>query len=370
MRVILALGTKKGLFLAESDEARREWEVCGPLTSGTWAFYGAAFTREAGEPVLYGGGASNWYGPAVWRSADLGQTWTHSSDGLSYGTGHGVGTGDDQPDVTQVWRVVAAHGALYAGVEPAGLFKSLDRGATWAEVAGLRAHPSRLDWRPSNGGLSLHAVTAHPTDPRQLWVGISAGGILCTADGGATWHRGPSGDTALESNGDAPRRPHPCVHALALAAHDGPIRLYQQNHAGVFRSDDGGDSWQDVTPGLPSGFGFPLAVHPRDGDTVYVVPLESEAAERRHVPRGRMAIWRTRDAGATWAPLTHGLPQERAFFSVLRGALATDTLAPAGVYAGTTTGQLYWSADEGDTWRTVPARLPPIYAIATALADD
>jgi photosystem II stability/assembly factor-like uncharacterized protein len=369
----LLLGTKKGVFLAESEARREAWQVRGPLTSGTWSMYHVGY--DGG--TIYAGGASNWYGPAIWQSHDLGQTWTHSSEGLTYG-GEG-------PEITQVWCVTQAHGALYAGVEPAGLFKSQDGGATWQHVAGLRAHPSRAAWRATGGGLCLHAILAHPSDPQQLWVGISSGGVFHTRDGGVTWDRctavvaggAPAGEAAPDERpASRPLELHPCVHALTLApwghsagsdggrTYSGGVRLYQQNHDGVYRSDDGGHRWLDVSAGLPSRFGFPLAVHRGDAETLYVVPLECDEPGRRHVPDGQMAVWRSRDGGAHWQRLTDGLPHERTALSVLRGALALDSFQPAGVYVGTTTGQVYWSADEGDTWRALPARLPPIYSIA------
>ncbi|MGH2354038.1 MAG: WD40/YVTN/BNR-like repeat-containing protein [Chloroflexota bacterium] len=390
MRVVLLLGTKKGVFAAEGDAGREGWEVCGPLTSGTWAMYHVGFDASGGRGggsggarrsgTIYAGGASNWYGPAIWQSHDVGQTWTHSSEGLTYG--------DDGPEITQVWCVTQAHGVLYAGVEPAGLFRSVDGGATWTHVAGLRHHSSHPEWQATTGGLCLHAIVPHPSDPRQLWVGISSGGVFHTRDGGRTWDRCASvialdatgatgaGEARQSQTSTQPAELHPCVHALAPAPPDqlaGPAisrgdgrrrRLYQQNHRGVYRSDDGGQCWLDVNEGLPSRFGFPLAVHPRDAETLYVVPLESDEPGRRHVPGGRMAVWRSRDGGAHWHPLTNGLPQERTSMSVLRGALAVDSLEPAGVYLGTTTGQVYWSADEGETWRALPARLPPIYSVA------
>ncbi|HEX2184242.1 MAG TPA: exo-alpha-sialidase [Chloroflexota bacterium] len=409
----MLLGTKKGVFLAESDARREGWEVCGPLTSGTWAMYHVGFHAGSGErgagaaagsgtgsgATMYAGGASNWYGPAVWRSRDLGHSWSHSSEGLTYG--------DDGPEITQVWCVAGAHGALYAGVEPAGLFRSDDGGATWKHVAGLQEHPSRPAWRAASGGLCLHAIVPHPSDPQQLWVGISSGGVFRTRDGGRTWDRcatvatpappvvapavtgsvsgeAPAREARQGRPGTPPAALHPCVHALALAprhpaggpvagrgasttdagdAGDG-VRLYQQNHRGVYRSDDGGGTWVDVSQGLPSRYGFPLAVHPRDPETLYCVPLESDEPGRRRVPGGTMAVWRSRDGGGHWRPLTAGLPAERTSISVLRGALALDSLDPAGVYVGTATGQVYWSADEGDTWRVLPARLPPIYSVA------
>ncbi|MEK8022465.1 MAG: exo-alpha-sialidase [Candidatus Hydrogenedentota bacterium] len=364
MKVILLLGTRKGLFVAESDARRESWEIRGPLISGTWAILNASLYPfpcgpETTVPTIFAGGASNWYGAAVWRSRDLGATWTHSSEGLTYG--------DEGPEIRQIWCVTpsvdsSGRRVLYAGVEPAGLFRSEDDGDSWIHVAGLRAHPSRSAWRATAGGMCLHAIVPHPIDPLRIWVGISSGGVFHTGDEGRTWNR-------CDAVPDDPLHPmlHPCVHALALADAQGrdlDPRLYQRNHDGVYRSDDGGVSWRDISAGLPSRFGFPLAVHPRLPETLYVVPLESDQPGRRIVPGGRMAVWRSRDAGAHWQALSRGLPQDRASLSVLRGALALDALDPAGVYVGTKTGQVYWSIDEGDLWKEMPFRLPPIYSIA------
>ena len=362
VRTILLLGTKKGVFLAERDGRRADWTMRGPLTSGTWSMYSTGFGQslDVDRPTIYAGGASNWYGPAVWKSQDWGQTWTHSSEGLTYG--------DEGPEISQIWCVTAAHGFLYCGVEPAGLFRSADGGASWEHVAALREHPSCSAWRPTNGGLCLHAIVSHPADPQQMWVAISSGGVFYTADGGHSWER----QAAVAQTGGAPspdtHELHPCAHALSMTlladgARDTP-RLYQQSHDGVYRSDDGGQTWKDVSGGLPSRFGFALAVHPRDPQTLYVVPLENDGSGSRHMPEDNPAVWRSRDAGAHWQALSNGFPKGRASISVLRGALALDSLDPAGVYLGTTTGQVYWSVDEGETWQSLPARLPPIYSVA------
>lgn len=360
--LVLLIGTKKGAFIGQTDGSRRRWRLTGPHISGTWAILDLAYDRTSS--TIYGGGASNWYGPAVWWTRDLGVTWNHSSEGLTYG--------DAGPAIEQVWRITPTEGAIYAGVEPAGLFRSRDGGRSWVHVLGLRDHPSVVEWRPTNGGLCLHSVWCHPRNARQMWAAVSSGGVFRTTDGGETWVR-----CALLAGGG---EPHPCVHALAFTPHgpkagdcvDGVSggQLYQQNHDGVYRSDDGGGTWCDISAGLPSRFGFPLAVHPREPQTVYVVPLQGGAPSVRHVPDGHAAVWRTRDAGTHWERLTRGLPQGRTYLSVLRNALAVDPLAPAGVYFGTPTGHLFGSEDEGDSWFTIATALPPVYAVTCAVIEN
>ncbi len=354
-RLLILLGTRKGAFIGEATPARDAVSIRGPYCE-TMPIGHLAWDPATGFVV--GGAASPWYGPTVWRSPDLGSTWTQSSEGLTYGDG-------DAP-VTRVWNVTAANGTLYAGVEPAGLFRSDDGGASWSHVAGLRDHPSRPAWQPGNGGLCLHTIVPHPVDPLRMWVGISAVGVFETRDGGATWEARNRGVRA-----DHLPDPHPetgtCVHKFGLhPAH--PERLYQQNHSGAYRSDDGGVSWRDMNDGLPSRFGFPLAVHPHDPETIWTVPLNGDD-RGRYMPDAAAAVWRSRDGGSSWERHAAGLPQAGAYLGVLREAMAVDRREPVGVYIGTSTGQLYGSADEGATWRQLADHLPPISSVETVLVD-
>ena len=347
-RVELLIGTKKGAFILESDEARKKWDLRGPFCE-TWPIHHLV---RAVDGALYGAAGNAWYGPSVWRSDDDGATWTQSSEGLTYG--------DDEPKITTIWNLTAANGTLYAGVEPAGLFRSDDGARTWQHVYGLRDHPSRPEWQPGNGGLCLHSIVPHPTDRDRLWVGISAVGAFETADGGKTWELRNKGVRADFYPGDPPEFGQ-CVHKMGLHPTH-PERLYQQNHCGVYRTDDGGRQWTDITPGLPSQFGFPLAVHPHDPSTLYVIPLNGDD-QGRHMVNGHAAVWRSRDRGDSWQQLDDGLPHSGAYLGVLREAMAIDRLETPGLYFGTSTGQVFGSRDEGEHWSLVADYLPPIWSV-------
>ncbi|MEN3953207.1 sialidase family protein [Iodidimonas sp. SYSU 1G8] len=356
-KVLVLLGTKKGAFILESDGARRTWELRGPFCE-TWPLNHVVADPNTG--TIYAGGGNEWFGPAVWKSDDLGATWSHSSEGLSYPAG-------EEP-VKSVWSLAAGDGALYAGVEPAGLFRSDDGGQSWTHVKGLRDHPTRPDWQPGGAGLILHSLIPDPRDPQRLWVGISAAGVFHTADGGDTWEPRNQG-TRCDYLPEGQKYPEfgQCVHSIAMAAGMSD-RLYQQNHCGMYRSDDGGKHWQSIENGLPSSFGFPAAAHPRDPSTLYLLPLNGDSAGR-YVPDGKAAVWRSRDGGDSWQDLREGLPQQNAFFGVLRQAMATDTLDRAGVYFGTGSGEVYASADEGDTWSCAARHLPAILSVETLVVD-
>jgi photosystem II stability/assembly factor-like uncharacterized protein len=355
-RNLLLVGTRKGAFvLDDGGSDRTTWSVSDPLCEG-WPIHDLQWDSTTGS--IYAGGGSAWYGPAVFRSDDLGKTWSNSSEGMTYG--------DDGPKIPTVWNVTPANGSIYAGVEPAGLFRSDDGGATWVHVSGLRDHPSRPTWQPGAGGLICHTIVPHPTDSTRMWVAISAVGTFATEDGGSTWQARNKGVVACFQPD-----PHPetgqCVHKLVMAAGE-PDSFYQQNHCGVYRSTDAGASWTDISAGLSSEFGFVVGAHPRDPATAWVVPL-SHPEEGRMAPGGALGVWRTRDRGDTWERHGKGLPQEHAFVGVLREALAVDRQHPAGVYFGTSTGQLYGSSDEGASWTVVADHLPPIWGVEAVALD-
>jgi photosystem II stability/assembly factor-like uncharacterized protein len=356
-RVLVLIGTRKGAFILESDAVRRSWQLKGPFCA-TWPIN--HFVGDPATGAVYAGGGNEWFGPAVWKSGDLGDSWTHSSEGLHYEAG--------AEPIKAVWSVAPRSGSLYAGVQPAGLFRSDDGGETWQHVEGLQKHPSRPHWTPGGAGLILHTLLPHPDDHDQIWIGISAAGVFHTSDGGKSWeprNKGTRADFLPEDQ----RYPEfgQCVHNLVMAAGQ-PDRLYQQNHCGMYRSDDGGKSWQSIQKGLPSSFGFPAAAHPADPDTAFLIPLNGDD-KGRFMPDARAAVWRTRDGGKSWADLRQGLPQQNAYFGVLRQAMATDRLEPAGVYFGTSSGTLFASTDEGESWKPLAEHLPIVTSVETLVVE-
>jgi len=353
-RVLLLVGTRKGAFILDSDESRRDWRLRGPFCEN-WPINHVNYDPATG--TIYAGGGNEWFGPAVWQTHDLGETWTHSSAGITYG--------DAGPKIRMIWNVTPAHGALYAGADPAGLFRSDDGGQTWTHVAGLREHPTCPEWMPGNGGLCLHTIVPHPENPNELWVGMSAVGVFHTADGGKTWTTRNKG-TRQEFGPERYPEWGQCVHKMVIAAGRSEL-LYQQNHCGVYRSGDGGQNWTEISAGLPSDFGFPMVAHPHDPKSVYVMPLSADFG--RYMPGGAVAVWSSRSGGERWERLSQGLPQQNAYLTVLREAMGYDTLDEHGLYFGSNCGHLFASADEGRHWQEVAHYLPPILSVEAAVVD-
>ena len=353
MAVRILIASKKGAFILDSDGARRDWRVSGPFCEH-WPL--THLIADPADGTIYATGGNAWFGPAVWKSRDGGGTWSHSSRGLAYPEG--------ETPLQCAWVAHAAHGRLYVGVEPAGLFVSDDGGESFRQVEGLRRHASRPQWQPGGIGLVLHSIVSDPADARRLWVGISSVGVFYTEDGGQTWTLRNAGIRCdYLPEGEQYPEFGQCVHNLTLAP-GASNRLYQQNHCGMYRSDDGGENWRSIEAGLPSSFGFPVATHPRDPETVFFLPLNGDI-KGRYPPDARAAVWRSRDGGAHWRDARHGLPQAGAYFGVMRQAMATDALDPAGVYFGASNGSLYASRDEGETWDCIARNLPAISSVET-----
>ena len=350
-RICLLLGTSKGAFILQSDRDREDWALSGPFCDAI------SLNHVKGDPetgAIYAAGGNPWFGLDIWKSTELGASWSKSAEGLAY---------PDGTEIDSVWSLGIGGGKVWAGVRPAGLFESADGGQSWAHVAALTEHPTRPDWPPGGAGLTLHHIVTDPEDPDRIWVGISSAGTFYSDDGGESWRPRNGGipivdfDTGEETGAEIGS----CVHGLAI----GPGgTMYQQGHMGMYMSRDLGALWQDVSAGLPSRFGFPVAAHPRDPQTAWFVPMNGDMAGR-FMPDAAAAVWRTRDGGQSWQDLRDGLPQEHCYVTVLRHALEVDGEAETGVYFGTNSGSLYASRDGGDHWRCLARDLPCIYSVET-----
>jgi len=355
MKTLLLIGTRKGGFVAESDASRRSWNLKGPLLKGCEVNHVA----HLGDGRLALAGKSSWWGPALQLSDDAGDTWRDAPGAVRFAEGRGH-------VVERIWFVKAdprKPGRLYAGVDPGALFVSDDGGDAWREVESLTDHPTRAKWFPGGGGLMVHSMVFDSTRPSRLTVGVSAAGVFRSDDEGRSWTPSNKGLLADFLPDKFPEVGQ-CVHHMEMHPQNTNI-IYQQNHCGVYRSDDAGDSWIDISAGLPSRFGFPFAVLPSDGDTIFVVP--EEGAEARMTPGGRFGIYRSRDRGRSWDLLTKGLPQSGAFPQVLRMAMTADAHESPGVYVGTQGGQTLASRDGGDNWETIFNWLPAVYSVETAI---
>lgn len=381
-KVMVFVGTSKGGFIFSSNAKRAKWQS-SDIHFKSWNVM--HMQMDPRDQRLHAAVNHIAYGPTTHYSDDLGKTWKQakqvpilsraSKSGRPLSTPNeaersasGDASVQEKPEnLIKVWNIRPGHNnapnVLYAGAEPASLFISKDRGETWELNDGLFDHPHRGTWFPGNGGLCLHTILLDPMNNKRMFVAVSTGGCYRTDDGGVTW-------SPYNNNVRADFLPDKfpeygqCVHKMAMHPSN-PNVLYQQNHCGVYRSDNAGEDWFDIGDGkLPSRFGFPIAVHPTDPRTIYVVLEESD--EYRMSVEGQFAVWRSRDAGDSWQRMTKGLP-EKAHLVVLREAMATDTFEDAGIYIGTNTGQLFYSRDSGDTWELMADFLPPIFSVEAAL---
>jgi photosystem II stability/assembly factor-like uncharacterized protein len=346
--VLVLVGTRKGLFVLQSDEQRRDWEVRGPFCEG-WPIFHAIYD----DGTIYAAAASDWHGTAIWRSSDLGETWEHSSEGLAYP--------EDGPKLTKASSLMKVNGTLYAGVHEPGIFQSADGGVTWSYFSGVEYEPARKAFMKPNssppGDLGVIALWNHPDDPQRMIANVQGFGLFMTPDGGTTWEPRNKGFRADWPQEDPDWQY--CIHKVVTSPVDAE-RLYTQTHVGMYRSSDWGGTWEEITPGLPSEFGFPAVAHPHERDTLFLIPVDPNHA--RSTP-GRLVVYRSKDAGDTWQELTNGLPQENAFLGVLREGASADTLAEPGIYFGTTTGQVFASPDAGESWSEIATHLPGIASV-------
>lgn len=363
-KVRVLVGTHKGAFVLSSDGKRDKWEVSGPFFAG-WEIY-----HMKGSPAnpdrIYASQSTSWFGQQVQRSDDGGKTWQAVGNKFAYegtpGT-HQWYDGTAHPwEFKRVWHFepsINDPDTVYAGIEDAAIFRSTDGGQNWQEMPGLRGHGSGPRWQPGAGGMCLHTIILDPSDNKRMFIAISAAGAFRTDDGGETWRPINQG---LRSNflPDPSAEVGHCVHHMTMH-HSRPGVLFMQKHWDVMRSDNAGDSWQEVSGNLPTDFGFVIDVHAHEPETIYVVPIKSDS---EHFPLdGKLQVYRSKSGGNEWEPLTKGLPQSDCYINVLRDAMSVDSLDKCGVYFGTTGGQVYASADAGDTWKPIVHDLPAVYSV-------
>jgi photosystem II stability/assembly factor-like uncharacterized protein len=386
-KVRVLVGTKKGAFILNSDGKREKWDVSGPLFAG-WEMY-----HLKGSPAdpnrIYASQTSGWFGQVIQRSDDGGKTWHQPGTPKGEATGPGgrpkgesnkfvydtsPETGapmtthqfyDGKPhpwEFKRVWHLeppLADPDTVYAGVEDAAIFRSTDGGTSWHELAGLRGHGTGPKWQPGAGGMCLHSILLDPSNPKRMWIAISAAGAFRTDDGGKTWkpiNRGLKSQYIPDPNAEVGH----CVHHIAMNPKK-PGTLFMQKHWDVMRSDDSGDNWTEISGNLPTDFGFVIDVHAHEPETIYVVPIKSDG--EHYVHEGKLRVFRSKTGGNEWEPLTQGLPQKNCYVDVLRDAMSVDTLDKCGIYFGTTGGQVYCSVDSGDSWNAVVRDLPSVLSV-------
>ncbi len=386
--VRVLVGTKKGAFILTSDGMRSKWDVSGPFFAG-WEIY-----HMKGSPVdpnrIYASQSSGWFGQIIQRSDDGGKTWfqpgfkpgesTATPDGMpmtqSNMFAYDTSTSDGKPLTTHQWYDGTQHPwefkrvwhlepsltdpeKVYAGVEDAALFQTIDGGKSWQELAGLRGHGTGPKWTPGAGGMGLHTIVLDQKNKGRMYIAISAAGVFRTDDAGKTWkavNRGLSSQHIPDPTAEVGH----CVHRIAMHP-SRPEVLFMQKHWDVMRSDNAGESWHEVSGNLPSDFGFVIDVHAHEPDTVYVIPIKSDS--EHFPPDGKLRVYRSRTGGNEWEALTNGLPQKDCYVNILRDAMAVDSLESCGIYFGTTGGQVYASTDSGDNWKAIVQNLPSVYSV-------
>ena len=362
--VRVLVGTRKGAFVLTSDAKRERWDVSGPHFAG-WEIY-----HVKGSPAdpnrLYAAQSSGWFGQLIQRSNDGGKTWEPVDNKFVYdgvpGTHQSVDGTPHPWEFKRVWHLepsLTDPDTVYAGVEDAALFRTTDGGQSWRELSGLRGHGSGPRWQPGAGGMCLHTILLDPSVPGRMFIAISAAGVFRSDDAGETWrpiNRGLKSEYIPDPNADVGH----CVHRIAQHRLR-PDVLFMQKHWDVLRSDDAGESWHEVSGNLPSDFGFVIEVHAHEPETIYVVPIKSDS--EHFPPDGKLRVYRSRTGGNEWEALTNGLPQSDCYVNVLRDAMAVDSLDSCGVYFGTTGGQVYASVDAGDTWTPIVRDLPAVLSV-------
>jgi hypothetical protein len=362
--VRVLVGTRKGAFTLTSDGSRKDWTIEGPHFGG-WQVY-----HMAGSPAdpnrIYAAPSIEWSGQVIQRSDDGGKTWTTVGNDFAYATpttDHLYYDGTPRPwEFKRIWHLEPSRtdpDTVYAGGQDAALFVTRDGGKTWTELPALREHPTGPTWQPGAGGLCLHTIILDPTNADRIFVAISAAGAFRSDDGGASWVAINKGLRSGEIPDQDAEAGH-CVHRIVQHP-SRPDTLYMQKHWDVMRSDDAGGQWREVSGNLPSDFGFPIAVHAHEPETIYVVPITSDLMH--YPPEGRLRVYRSRTGGDEWEPLTSGLPQSHCYVNVLRDAMAVDTLDECGIYFGTTGGHVFCSPDGGDTWTAIVSDLPPVLSV-------